>query len=209
LAAGALVVAGVEFLVVEAVCAAAWQDPAYSYRSNYISDLEVRGPTAFAGHLIASPLGLAMSVAFIVNGVLVAAAGALLLPALRRHGPAVASLVLSLLYGTGLVIAGLFHEVRTPGLHSLGANLCIPPGNLAAVLVAVLARRLGAPARAVRTVGGLGVVGLVGVYLLRSVHGTQNIGLVERIAVYPMLLAEILIGGYLLSTRHRPTREHS
>ncbi len=43
------------YLAIEAVTAAAWTQPPYSYSSNYISDLGVPGVDEFQGRTVHSP----------------------------------------------------------------------------------------------------------------------------------------------------------
>ena len=86
--AGALLVlAGIQYAVLEYVAAAAWHNPPYSYAVNFISDLgnPVPGDT-FQGRVIDSPLHLVMDTAFIAQGVLFIAASVLLLGGVKQAG---------------------------------------------------------------------------------------------------------------------------
>src|SRR5690348_6062878 len=79
-AAIALLLAASFFFVAETVSAAAWTHPAYSYANDFVSDLGVPGPPVmFGGHLIHSPLAWLLNAGFVVNGMLVALAAALIL----------------------------------------------------------------------------------------------------------------------------------
>jgi hypothetical protein len=88
-AAMSLIVAGVTFFVAATITASAWNNPAYNYEADFISDLGVPGPpTLFGGTPHPLPLALLMNTAFVVNGALVVLAALLLLRPGR--GPAAA-----------------------------------------------------------------------------------------------------------------------
>ena len=110
-AAIALLAAVAVFLVAETVAAAAWDNPAYSYSSDWVSDLGVPGPgTMFKGHPIHSPLALVLNLGFIVNGALVVLAGVLLLRPRGQGRTPRWQLRLLIGYGLGMIIAANFHE---------------------------------------------------------------------------------------------------
>jgi hypothetical membrane protein len=105
-----VILAAAQYLVLEAVSAAAWHTPAYSYAVNFISDLgnPVAGDV-FDGRVINSPLHLMMDTAFVVQGALFIAAGVLLAGTITGRVSRVL-LILALVHGVGVILVGLFQE---------------------------------------------------------------------------------------------------
>lgn len=173
--------------------ATAWDSPAYSYARNYISELEL-------GH---SPYDVVMSVAFLLNGVLTATAAI----ALSRREPAgplrVALMVLSVTYGLGMVLAGVFHGDTARTVHSIGAGMCIPAGNLLLFAAAWLARRHRRSILAVGVLTATGLVGATGTVLMLTVTVPDHAGALERMAAYPNLLGQIFVGIAVILGRDR------
>jgi hypothetical membrane protein len=198
IAGGALALAGGGFLIAEAVSAAAWKTPEYSYLKNFISDLEVAGPVTVAGNLLHSPLWLVMSAAFVVNGLLVTAALLILgAPYLRRLLPLLI-VVTGISYGLGLAWDGFFHEDTALPQHILGAIGIGIGGNLSLILLGVFGLRGRLPRGLAVVELVLGAVGLT-FYLLLSYVPHDIAGLVERIAAYPLFLSQLGLGVALLS----------
>lgn len=204
--AGWLLAAGpTVFLVAEFVSAAAWTDPGYSYTYNFISNLGVRGPSTLFGQDMASPLYWLMNAGFFAFG-LVMLAGVALLPGLsgRRRW---AALVPAVLLACGGVLLALFPgsgEALSDGtgeLHSIGAFAGFVGGNVLAIVLGRSRDRLELPVLTERALVTVGVVGLVSMacYLalvVRSVDGATIgvIGLVERGATHPFLIATLCAG---------------
>ncbi len=146
-----LVMSAVAYFVCEAIAAAAWHHPPYSYAHNYISDLGVPGPpSVLMGRVINSPLAAVMNAGFIGHGVLFVIAALLLAPVLPGRWRIVV-IVLSVLHGAGIVMVGVVHGSAysiAHGLfvyHSTGANMAIFGGNVLSIVVGALHRRLDAP----------------------------------------------------------------
>jgi hypothetical membrane protein len=206
-AAIALLAAAVMFFVAETVSAAAWHSPAYSYANDFVSDLGVPGPAVmFKGHLIHSPLAWLLDTGFVVNGVLVAVAAALLLRPAGQGRMAAWQRRLAIGFGIGLPLAAFLHESPAWMLpfHALGATLAMAGGNIAILLTGLLAARLGVPGWLARVFMTLGAVGLafflaVQVLVLKdSAVLPHGIGALERGAAYPVLATQIIVGVGLL-----------
>jgi len=216
-AAIALLLAVTAILVAEATAAAAWDSPAYSYADDFVSDLGVPGPPVmFKGHMIHSPLSAVLNAGFIVNGALVALAAALLL---RNRGEArMARWQFRMLmgYSLGLLIAAVLHESPAWSLpfHAVGAALIMCCGNIAVLLTGRLGVRLGLPtslARLFTALGAFGLASFIALQVLVTVDATtlpHNIGTLERMAAYPILLAQIAAGVGLLAESGRLRRRH-
>jgi hypothetical protein len=199
----ALLLAGVGFVVVEAVVAAAWHVRPYSYADDYVNFLGSRFVGDFGGYAISSPRWLLMDVGWVGTGLLVAVAAARLATGLRgwRRGlvtgagvvVALALLVFAVVpLGPATVAAGLLP------LYLAGAFGSIVAGNALAIAVGLLGRRFGLPV-AVRATGvGLGVLGLVSIPVT---YGWLAIGVAERIPMYTFLAWAVLTGAALLGSK--------
>ncbi|MEO6086259.1 MAG: DUF998 domain-containing protein [Umezawaea sp.] len=166
------VLTGVQYLVLEAVAAAAWHDPPYRYAVNYISDLGAAG----------SPLAWVMNTAFVVQGMGFLVLGLAIAAQLR--GPRrflVAGLAVA--HAVGNVLVAAFPSSTGSGFHLAGAVLAIGGGNLAALFVGLR---------------GLPVLGLVSVLLLGRIGAGEIDGLWERGGVYSITAWEIVFGVVLL-----------
>lgn len=208
--AALLIVNAVVYLAAEAVAAAAWRDPAYSYSRNYISDLGVPVVVRSDGRLIDSPLHALMNTGFLLHGAVFLLAALVLRPLIRRPRLRGAYLAAAVAHGVGNGLVGLFHSAGTTDggpstLHGLGAVLAIVGGNAAAIVVGLdlLGRRrsgLGA------TFAALGVLGVAAFGYLLVTMGSDVDGIPERISVYTINTAEILAGTALLLARRRRSR---
>jgi hypothetical membrane protein len=199
----ALVIAPLAYLVAETIAALAWTNPRYDYVYNFVSDLGVPGPRQVAfKQTIDSPLAAVMNAGFITYGVLAVLAAALLLRLSAGLRPRLLA-VLALLVGAGLtlvaVVPGSQHSVDTGWivLHLIGAALAIVVGNLASILVGAFRGHLDMPGSTAAAVAALGIAGLVsyGIFMtLVSSGATADLGLFERLSIYPIAVAHLALG---------------
>ncbi|MEU9877959.1 DUF998 domain-containing protein [Streptomyces phaeochromogenes] len=221
----ALIVAAVQYVVLEAVAAAAWKDPRYSYSYNFISDLGVPSCGGEVdGRTVCSPLHGVMNTGFVVEGVLFVVAAVLLfrmLPGRLRW----VCLALVVVHGAGITLVGLVHgspEAAADGSmawHILGAMMAIFAGNLVWIVVGRHLLRSGSGSGSGGSGGGggsgrwlgitliaLGVFALVCALLLQTVmNGNDTAAVFERGAVYPIMAAEFVVGVTLLRLRRSGT----
>lgn len=212
------VIAGVVYLAAEAISAFAF--PGYSYATNYISDLGVQDVGTFQGRAIDSPLHVVMNTAFILHGVLFAAAALFTVrrtawrPRTRRWFVA-----LALVHGIGIILVGVFSGSQTnvdnglAAFHVVGAGMAIIAGNLAVIVAgfALLRERprwLGTASVALGIVGLIGLVGLL-VDSNSTVIDLLPDGVWERAAVYSIIAWELLAGTTALATRGRGARRRA
>ncbi len=186
--------AAIVYLGAEAVTAAAWTTPAYSYGGNWISDLGTSS----------SPLHLVMNAAFILRGVLFLIA-AILATLSRRRSRRRPFVLAAIVHAIGGILLGLVSEDIAPplgNLHYIGAVLAIAGGNVAVI----------AGGRAIRSAPpwfpfvsvALGLVGLTSLLALGFVEGDTPAGGLERISVYTINAWELLTASVLLGMRdHR------
>jgi hypothetical membrane protein len=208
------IVAGVGWLVGEAVTASAF--PGYSYATNYISDLGVPEVAVFQGRAIDSPLSLVMNVTFVGQGVLFLLAGILIFRAVGA-GARKTFLVLAAIHAVGIALVGFVHGSEanlTSGLvvfHFIGAALAIIAANTALIVAGVSSRGLGAP-RVYRLASvALGAIGILSLVMLEIDSSTTAInvfpdGVWERAAVYTVIAWELMTGFTLLGAAARRRR---
>lgn len=200
--AAALLIAGpVIFLLAEFIAAAAWTDPPYSYTYHFISNLGVHGPSELFGQYMYSPLAWVMNTGFLLFGVTILAAVAALRGLPGRHRWA--ALVPATLLAVGGVLLALFpgsSEAMNDGtgdFHALGAIAGFVGGNVLAIALGSMHRRVGLSARLGRVLIAVGVLGLVSTvaYFADVMSGINVlIGLIERGAVHPFLIGLCFAG---------------
>ncbi|MCS7478782.1 DUF998 domain-containing protein [Umezawaea endophytica] len=175
-------VTGVQYLVLEAVAAAAWTTPSYRYAVDYISDLGAAG----------SPSAAVMNTAFVLQGLGFLVVG--LVVAAHVGGPRrylVAAFTVA--HAVGNVLVAAFPSSSGSGLHLVGAVLAIVGGNAAA---------FAASHGRFRWLGVLPVLGLLCAPLIGR---SEFHGLWERGSVYSITLWEIAFGVLLLVNRREPS----
>jgi hypothetical membrane protein len=202
-AAGFLGAAAV-YLVAEAVAAAAWSSPSYSYVHNWISTLGACEPS---GGSVCSPLRVVMNTAFVLRGVLFVLGSVCAALSLGWVGARV-FVTFAIIHALGVGLVGLVPE-STPApvgtLHLVGALFAIAGGNLAITAGGSSTLRRAAPHWFPWASTVLGMVGLTFLVLfgaLREVNPgllrALGAGLVERMSVYTVNAWEIVAGILLL-----------
>jgi Protein of unknown function (DUF998) len=199
-AGAALIAAALTSLVVEAIVAAAWDLRPYSYIDDYVNFLGSPFVGEFEDILISSPLWWLMSIAWIVSGMLVAAASIALgrgLTGWKRRtitalGVAQAiALILFAVFPLGPARSG----DGTLVLYLIGAFLSIIGGNALAVVTGLSSRDLGLPRWLAVASVTLGAIGLLNIPVT---YGWTPTGLAERISLYSYLLWTLITGFTLL-----------
>ncbi len=189
-----------QYFLAEAVTAAGWVSPTYSFTRRYISDLGVTDCAVLSGRDVCSPLHAVMNTAFVVQGLLVLVAVVTLSPNIPWGVPRWAVTLLWTTHAVGVAMVGLFPgslEAEAAGnpLHSAGAVLAIGGGNLATVATGLAIRRYtcdgprAAPA-AVRFAAYSVLSGVLGLssLLVFDVLRPAELGLWERLAANPVTL---------------------
>ncbi len=193
-------IGGIVYFVTEAVAAARYPD--YSYSRDYISALGV--PRV-------SPAAALMNIgAFIVHGILFAAAAVVVTRAIARTSRRrTAFVVLAMTNGVGNILVGLFHAGASP-LHSLGAFLAIVGGNAALIVAGGVLGEVGAPrvfCIASRVAGAVGIASFV---TLLAVSGADTMveGAIERGSVDTIIGWDIVAGLVMLRIARRSAPEN-
>ena len=174
--------AGVAYLAVEAVAAAAFQ-PSYSYPRNFISDLGVPARSALAW---------VMNTGFCLQGMLFLAGAVLARGSRLFVGCAVGNAL-------GNVLIALCHSGSA--IHAVGAVLAIVGGNAAILAGSSI---IGGWHR--RVSFALGAFGLASftLFVIDLQSTILPIGLIERCSVYSITAWELVTGAWLLSRRPTP-----
>ncbi|MER5523976.1 DUF998 domain-containing protein [Streptomyces sp. NPDC002677] len=211
LGAVVLVVNALQWVMAEAVTAAAWNDPPYSYATNYISDLGVPDcGTKFQGRELCSPAHQLMNTSFMLQGILFAT-GVILLSLLVGGRARRVVVALAATHGVAFVLVGLFHgSANGPDyslvVHVVAAGVGILCANTLAIMAGAsrsLALSLGLPKPYRVFSVTVGVLGLLS-ELLVSVS-TATAGVFERGGVYSWLLWSAVTGVLVLAGQSRRT----
>ena len=134
-------VAQLLYLAAEAITAAAWKSPRYSYANNWISDLGSATSGVFQGRELNSPLHVVMNSGFIVQGLLFGIATVLLSRTISGRSRFTA--VMGVVTMIGYILVGTFHgslqaqQNGTLPLHFTGATLAILGGNVLALVLGI------------------------------------------------------------------------
>ncbi len=198
-----------QYFVAEAVAAAAWRDPTYSYAQNYISDLGALHCARTEAENACSPLAAVMNGGFVLAGVLCLIAAWLLTPLVRPGVWRWVVAALAIAHGLGSIGVGL--APSTPGLgtptpHLLAAYAAILGGNTMLVAAGFAGRGAGAPRWYGAASVGLGVLGLAAGATLVGSRGWPP-GLLERMAVDPITVWEVMTGFAIAAWARGRSRE--
>ncbi len=191
---GVVLLFGLVYVVFEFVAASAWVSPPYDWARDFISDLGYSGCGVDDGPAACSPLHPLMNAGFLVQGT-VFSIGGVLVTRLVVTGTVWRRIIACLLVvsGVGTFFVGVFHlspELTASGfgwLHFSSATLAIGPGNLGILLLGLRAiprppwRGYGI---AIVVLGAFGLISSA--VLLSPAADTLGLGLVERLAVYPL-----------------------
>lgn len=208
-AAAALLLGPAVYLTAEAVSAAAWTHPTYSYLHNWISDLGSSTTGTFQGREIDSPLHQVMNAGFLLQGLLFAI-GALAIAGRLPRRVRRTTTALTVATAIGYALLAVFHgspqaaEDGSLALHYLGATLAILGANALAIVLGV--HWWNDPAH--RSLGHasvpLGVLGLVAVVVLFSTTNSGlPAGLIERVSVYTAVVWQVRVALHLLLAGRR------
>lgn len=208
---GALLVLGtVQFLVLHVVVQSAWNQPRYSWWTNYISDLGAVRCGPVLGNDVCSPLHAGMNTAFIVQGVLLLAGTVLTATTWSTKGNRRVWQTMVGLAGVSWIVVGLVPEDVDLTAHSIGALPIFVLGNVALVVAGTSASTRNRPAARVAALV-LGVVGLLGFVLTMLAtaypQGVIGIGIAERVTVFPLQIWALVVGFSACAARAVDSRE--
>jgi hypothetical membrane protein len=210
LTAAAFLLGSAIYLAAEAIAAAAWKQPAYSYAYNWISDLGSETAGVFQGRELNSPLNAVMNSGFIIQGLLIGL-GILLLSRTLTGRIRTFTVVMAIVTTVGYILVGTFHgslqaqQEGTLWLHFTGATLAILGGN-------ALALALGFHWRKTPETRVLGIVSIIvgafGLAAAIALFATFGMGLpsgaIERASVYTINIWQVAVAIALLRSRRAP-----
>jgi hypothetical membrane protein len=205
--AAAFLLGPVIYLAAEAITAAAWKSPSYSYADNWISDLGSATAGVFQGRELDSPLHVVMNTGFIVQGLLFGIA-AVLLSRTFSGRPRTFTAVTGVVTMIGYILVGTFHgslqaqENGTLPLHFTGATLAIFGGNILALVLGLHWRKTP-ETRLIGLVsivlGAFGLVSVIALFL--TFDADLPSGAIERGSVYTIVLWQFAVAAALLRGR--------
>ena len=200
-----LILSPIQYWIFEAISAAAWHEPPYSYTYNWVSDLGVTAArTEFEGRAVSSPLHALMNGSFTALGLLVLVATVLLFLAQKGLRGRAALLTFGIVFAGGSWLVAGFPENTIGALHLTGAFGNIVGGNVFVILLGTLGA-VAASSRPLRLVFVcLGALGLIATVLLFALPTFYNGG-TERIAAYSYMVGFAVAGISFLSNRRAPS----
>ncbi|KWX72135.1 hypothetical protein AMQ84_25970 [Paenibacillus riograndensis] len=187
--------AGVVYLLCEAISAYAWSNPSYQYAINYISDLGIPVVTQFMGRTINSPLYFVMNFGFFANGILFAIAYFMIMSALPTKRKMI-GLAITVIYTIGIIMVGMFPGYDWWGepFHGLGAMLAIVGGNLAILCGGLMSHRI-IPQKWVSTLSVIFcIAGIISFALFLGINNNRYAAVFERMSVYTIMVWCIIFG---------------
>jgi hypothetical membrane protein len=171
-----------QFFVAEEIVRLGWlaHNKYYSMTGNWVSDLGA----------VSSPLHWVMNASFVLQGVLIAGGAVLVRPFFPPRWWYWVVLLLLVVAGVGILVVGLYPEDVNIQVHGQAALYHLQAGNIAMVLLGLIRIR--------RSKGQItlaaGVIGLLALQTLTYINAhpetalALHVGLIERIAVYPLPL---------------------
>ncbi|WP_152401648.1 DUF998 domain-containing protein [Paenibacillus cellulositrophicus] len=189
------ILAGVVYLLCEAITAYAWSNPSYQYAINYISDLGIPVVTQYMGRTINSPLYFVMNFGFFANGILFAIAYFMImntLPSKRK----IIGLALTAIYAIGITMVGMFPGYDWWGepFHGIGAMLAIVGGNLSILCGGLMSHRMF-PQKWVSTLSVIFcIIGIISFALFIGINNNMYAAVFERMSVYTIMVWCIIFG---------------
>jgi hypothetical membrane protein len=195
-----LILAPLVFFFTEAIVASFWENPAYSYTYNFISDLGVPVVTEFEGRPIDSSLYSVMNLGLIVYADLFVTAFCMLFHMLPKKGGTMAT-ILAVLYGIGVTFVAIFPGYYWPGffMHAIGALLIIFGGGFVLMIYGSLFNQVIQKKWFSLLSVTFCIIGFISIAICVLTTG-DNRGFFERVSIYSLLIWEILTGVLLLAS---------
>jgi hypothetical membrane protein len=193
----AFILAGVVYLLCEAIAALAWSNPAYKYSYNYISDLGIPVVTRFMGRSINSPLYYVMNFGFFAHGVLFVIGYIMIINTIQNNKmQKYFVLTLAVIHGIGISMVGAFPGYDWWGepYHGIGALLAIVTGNFTVLCGGLLARRLFTQKWFTILSIFLCATGIASFVMFIEQENNIYAAVYERLSVYTIMAWDIFFG---------------
>lgn len=198
----------VQYFVVQVVVASFWQNPAYSWSVNLISDLGATTCGEFAGRMVCSPLAGLMNASFIVLGVTMLAGSIIIAQSFRKTSWSFPGFFLMGLAGVATALVGVFPETVASGVHNFAAFLAFLVSELA-LLVFALALPMARWMKGYTLLSGVFSLLGLGLFAAELAFGFLpeiGVGTLERVASYPPVIWLIVFGLYISKDHFRKIR---
>ncbi len=171
--------------------------PNYSVSQNFLSDLGANCRPEVVSCIINYPSSIIFDATLALMGLFALASANLFRSEVpRRRG----FVIFFGLFGLGTLLAGVFPETFQP-VHELGSFLAFVSGGIAAILAF---RFVKSPVRYVSLALGILILAWLLPVLFsgpfsRAFGGVLGSGFTERMAVYPIVIWELVFGTYLMT----------
>lgn len=137
---------------------------------------------------------------------------ALLVFDVRKGAASIVITVLAIVSGIGVSLVGVFQGSNANvangliAFHQIGAQSVMVASNVMAIIVGIVGSRIGLSHKRSTVNVLLGIVGLASFLMTDVSTGWMwNVGMLERGAIYPIMISHILVGRDLLAN-HRAHR---
>ncbi|HET7319974.1 MAG TPA: DUF998 domain-containing protein [Candidatus Saccharimonadales bacterium] len=196
---------GIQYFMVQAVVAAAWKAPGYSWAHNLISDLGNTACGPYSGRYVCSPDHVLMNASFIMLGVTMALGAGLIYQEFRKSTGSFLGFSLMGYAGIGTLLVGLFPENTIPPMHVLGAIFGLLIGNISLVVLALVLKTVRPGLRLYTFLSGMFSIVAFALFSLHIYLGL-GAGTMERLVSYPQTFWLILFGLYTSHSHRAPKR---
>lgn len=185
-----------EFITIS-LCEASYR----GYIHNTISELAL--PKGMLWHNMPStfsPLALLMNLALIISGILFFLSYTFLVKNYLNRKFRPFGIALALLVAIGSILVAIFHGGKDYlGMHEISTAFVFIGGNLCIILTMIF---LNDKAKIFKDFGiFLGLIGILSsitIFYTSIINKTQILAILERLAVYPIIIFELMIGIYTL-----------
>ena len=201
----ALISGGILFFILEFITSLFWTNSTYNYLRNYVSDLGVPVPSMTNGQSFVSPMYGLMNFNFVLLASLILIGSIFFYFSLniKRKNT---YLVLTILTSLGLLMIASFPGYKWLGIagHQIGAMLTLFSAAINAIITSSqIGRKFNSRLYQVVTII-LGIIALIGIIITLVQNYPASItGLIERIAIYPVILMQIVTGSLMLYIAYR------
>ena len=195
-----LLLGGFSFFIFEFITSIFWVSPTYSYLRNYVSDLGVPVISSTNGYQFSSPMYGLMNFNFSLLALTILVGSIFFYFSLTIKRKRI-YLILVILTTLGLLFIANFPGYNWIGIagHQIGAILCLFSAAINAILTSpAIGKQYNKPIYTIVS-STLGIISLIGIIItLSQVYPASITGLIERMAIYPIILLQITTGILML-----------
>lgn len=188
-------------LIPQLIAELAWTNPRYDPIYNWVSDSGVPIVTKVGDHIINSPLHALMNFGFVGVGVTSFVAFLILRPVWLRG---IWGRILPDLYALGIILVGFFpgYDWQFQAFHGIGAMTVLIAGDVLLIRFGLVNLRAGHRTTAIIQFV-LAAIGIISIPVMTVLSASSVGGLLERLAIYPVLLLNFVQGLQFLRTNRQ------